>query len=87
MLKVSTPAAVRMTHLLNPKGAAAVLRIIRRDARFRLRVSHLRPGDQTFSHDGRVVLVLDKRMHKSLSRVHLDVRQTDTGPRLKLTPL
>lgn len=84
MLKVSTPAAVQLAHLLNPRSGDAVVRIIRRKNRLRLRWSLVRPGDQTFAHEGRVVLALDERMRRSLSKRQLDVKQTDAGPRLRM---
>jgi hypothetical protein len=84
MLKVSDRAAERMAHLLNAKSDGAVLRIIRRDDRLRMLFGHLLPGDQTFAHQGRVVLAIDQRVGKSLSLRHLDLRETETGPRLRL---
>ena len=84
MLQVSMPAAARMAHLLNAKPENAVLRIVRRDQRLRLRLGTVRPGDQTFAHDGRVVLALDERIGTSLSLRQLELRQTDDGPRLLL---
>jgi hypothetical protein len=84
MLTVTTPAGVRLTHLLQTKAQDAVLRIFTRKRRLRLGVGHLRPDDRTFAHDGRVVLVLDARMSRSLAQHKLDVRETQTGPRLSL---
>jgi hypothetical protein len=75
-----------MAQLLTAKADDAVLRIIRRKDRLRLRLSLVRPGDQTFAHDGRVVLALDERMRRSLSRRQIDIRQTNGGPRLRLKP-
>ena len=84
MLKVSSRAAERMAHLLNAKSDEVVLRIIRRDNRLRMGFGHLRPGDQTFVHQGRVVLALDERVGKSLSLRQLDLRETKRGLRLRL---
>jgi hypothetical protein len=84
MLNVSTPAAARMAHLLKTKAADAVLRIIRRKDRLKMRLGRLHAGDQTFAHQGRVVLAIDQRIGKSLSLRHLDLRETATGPRLRL---
>jgi hypothetical protein len=84
MLTISSSAAARMAHLLSVKDNQDVMRIIRRDDRLRMQVSKLRPGDQTFVHDGRVVLALDQLLNKSLSRRELDLRQTTAGPRLRL---
>lgn len=85
MFNVSDPAAARMSDLLVPRADDAVLRIVRRDGRFRLRVSQVRPGDRTFAHGGRVVLALDPGTNDSLSRGSLNLRETAAGPRLKLT--
>jgi hypothetical protein len=86
MFTLTNPASARLAHLLETKGDAAVARIFCRKHKLRLGVGQLRPGDQTFSHEGRVVLALDQRISTSLSRRRLYVRQTDTGPRLKLQP-
>jgi len=84
MLKVSVPAAARMAHLLDAKPGNAVLRIIRHKQRLRMRLDRLRPGDQTFAHNGRVVLALDRRLGTTLALRQLDIRETDAGPRLRL---
>jgi len=86
MLQVSTPAAARMAHLLSAKPENAVLRIVRRNQRLRLRLGTVHPGDQTFVHDGRVVLALDEHIGTTLSLRRLELRQTDDGPRLRLKP-
>lgn len=85
MLSISDPAAARMTDLLVPRADDAVLRIVRRDGRYRLRVSRVLPGDQTFAHAGRVVLALDEQTKKSLAQRSLGLRHSATGPRLNLT--
>lgn len=84
MLKVSSSAAARMAVLLTAKPERSVLRIVRADDRFRMRVGHVRPGDETFAHAGRVVLALEPRIAKSLSLRELDLRNTAGGPRLRL---
>src|SRR5262245_37592900 len=84
MLHVSTPAAARMAHLLGARPENAVLRIVCRKQRLRLRLGTVHPGDQTFVHEGRVVLALDERIGTTLSLRQLELRQTDAGPRLRL---
>lgn len=84
MFNVTIPAAARMTELLVPRADEAVLRIVRRSGRFRLRVSQVRPGDWTFPHCGKTVLALDERMSHLLARRFIDVVGTTAGPRLKL---
>jgi hypothetical protein len=41
-----------------------------------------RPGDETFDHHGRVVLVLDGQVREYLADSVLDVEQTADGPKL-----
>jgi hypothetical protein len=84
MLHVSTPAAARMAHLLNTRPDNAVLRIVRQKQRLRLRLGIVRPGDQTFVHDGKVVLALDERMGTSLTFRQLDLKESEGRPRLRL---
>ena len=84
MLQVSVPAAARMAHLLVAKPGNAVLRIVRQNRRLRLRLGTVRPGDQTFAHDGRVVLALDEGIGTRLKSGQLEVRETKEGPRLRL---
>lgn len=86
MLTVSAQAAARMELLLKRKGPTerSVLRISRGKNRLHLRVSKIRPGDQTFAHGARPVLVLDKKAAVDLALRHLDIRQTSDGPRLTL---
>lgn len=84
MLKVSLPAVARMTDLLLPKAEDAVLRIVRKKRRFHLWVSQIREGDQTFAHEGRVLLALDGRTNQTLAKRSLGIRQTDAGPRLQI---
>ena len=84
MLKVSAPAAARMADLLNDRPDDAVLRIVRREDRLRMRFGELHPGDATFAHKGRIVLAIEPRVATSLSLRQLDLRQTAAGPRLRL---
>ncbi len=84
MLQVSSSAAARMAHLLNAKPGNAVLRIVRQNERLRLRLGIVRPGDQTFVHEGRVVLAVDERMGTKLTSRQIELRETDAGPRLRL---
>jgi hypothetical protein len=73
-----------MAHLLNTRPDNAVLRIVRQKQRLRLRLGIVRPGDQTFVHDGRVVLALDERMGTSLTFRQLDLKESEGRPRLRL---
>jgi len=84
MFNISVPAAQRMNELLLSRGELAILRIVRRAGRFRLCVSQVREGDNTFAHGGKDLLVLDGAIHKLLTGRSLNTRDTAAGPRLKL---
>lgn len=45
----------------------------------------VRPGDTTYNHDGRKVLVLDNRASRVLADRTLDVLPTDEGMRLGIS--
>lgn len=42
----------------------------------------VRPGDTTYNHEGRKVLLLDTQASRVLANRTLDVQPTDEGPRL-----
>lgn len=44
-----------------------------------------RPGDTTFNHDGRKVLLLDPQASRFLAEKKLDLQATDDGPRLGIS--
>jgi hypothetical protein len=85
MFAISAPASRRMSELLVPKAENAILRIVQQSGRFRMRFSQVRPGDETFAHEGSVVLALDETTRKSLAGRSLRLKNTPDGPRLRLT--
>lgn len=84
MLTVTENAGARLTELLGESADDTVVRVVRRKRRLKLRRDRVRANDAQFSHDGRVVLVLDEQISKRLSSRTLHVRQTKDGPRLSL---
>lgn len=48
------------------------------------RLDEARPGDATFDHDGRKVLLMDDRVSELLSDSTLDVQPTPEGEKLVL---
>jgi hypothetical protein len=86
MLNVTKPALDRLSHRLARRKAATdiALRFTRRDGRWKLGRDQERPGDVTFAHDGRNVLLLDETAAKAMTNMTLDVQNTDAGPRLRL---
>ena len=84
MLTVTEQAGARLNQLLGEAGSESVIRIVQRRRRMRMRRDHARPEDATFAYAGRIVLVLDENVAQRLTARTLDIRQTDTGPRLRL---
>jgi hydrogenase maturation factor len=87
MLNVTESALDRMSERLARQNAAedVALRFARRDAHWKLVQDQERPGDVTFAHTGRNVLLLDKSAAKAMANMTLDVRDTAAGPRLRLS--
>ncbi|HEY7496172.1 MAG TPA: hypothetical protein VIH59_34340 [Candidatus Tectomicrobia bacterium] len=48
------------------------------------KLDNARPGDATFDHEGRPVLVLDEQVSQILAESTLDVQATEEGPKLVL---
>ena len=48
------------------------------------KLDRARPGDATFDHEERTILVLDAEVSDALGKVTLDVRPTDGGSKLVL---
>jgi hypothetical protein len=86
MLTVTKPALNRLSRRLARKEAAegVALRFTRREGGWKLGPDSARPGDVTFAHDGRNVLLLDESAAKAMANMTLGVRKTDAGPRLRL---
>lgn len=86
MLTMTDPAGARLANFLSKVGDDAVVRIVRGKHRFKLEMGRTRKSDETFAHDGRIVLALDERVATSLASRQLQVRETNAGPRLRLQP-
>ncbi len=86
MLNVTKPALDRLSQRLAHTAAPAdvALRFTRREGGWKLGPDQEHPGDVTFAHDGRNVLLLDKAAAQAMTNMMLVVRKTDTGPRLRL---
>jgi hypothetical protein len=83
MLTLTQTAGARLTELLAGSSDETIVRIVRRKGRLKLRRDLERAGDVTFAHEGRVVLSLNPKMSKELSRRTLDVRAIrNSEPRL-----
>jgi hypothetical protein len=75
-------------HLSELLGEAEVpddvaIRFVIEEEALTLRLDKERPGDESYSHEGKTVLLLDEQMSPMLSEKTLDVASSDEG--LKLT--
>jgi hypothetical protein len=86
MLNVTKRALDRLSRWLDREEAAenVAMRFTRREDRWKLDQDQARPGDLTFSHGGRNVLLLDAGAAAAMADLTLVVRNTDAGPRLRL---
>jgi len=86
MLNVTKPALDRLIDRLTRRKAEddVALRFTRRDGGWKLDPDRQRPGDITFTHDGRNVLLLDETAAEAMTNMTLDVRDTGAGPKLRL---
>ncbi len=86
MLTVTTPALDRLSDRLTTHDGVTdvAMRFTRREGGWTLGPDRPRPGDTSFMHNGRNVLVLDQAVSKGMADLILDVRHTDAGARLKL---
>jgi hypothetical protein len=81
-------AGARLARRLVKKNAAddVAVRFVRDAKRkgWAIELDTARPSDVTFSHEGRLVLLLDEASSVLLKNKMLDERETDEGPRLRL---
>jgi hypothetical protein len=86
MINVTKRALDRLSRWLDREEAAqdVAMRFTRRADRWKLDQDQARPGDLTFAHDGRNVLLLDATAAEAMADLTLLVRNTDAGPRLRL---
>ncbi len=86
MLNVSKPALARLSRRLTRAGGdqEVALRFTAYEGGWKLTPDQARSGDVTFARDGRNVLVLDESVSQAMADFTLDLRRTDTGPRLRL---
>ena len=86
MFTATAAALDRLSRNLAGKRANddEAFRFTQRTGGWKLRLDCARPADMAFSHDGRSVLLLDAAVSQAMMNMTLDVRSTDSGPRLKL---
>jgi hypothetical protein len=86
MFTMTETAGEYLTTLLdnaNAEGETAI-RLVFDGNTLLPKLDNARPGDATFDHEGRTVLVLDAQVTHVLAESMLDVRATEEGPKLVL---
>jgi Fe-S cluster assembly iron-binding protein IscA len=86
MLMLTETAGEYLTTLLENTNAPeeTTIRFVLEGSTLTPKLDNTRPGDATFDHDGRRVLVLDSQVSQILAESTLDVQATDEGPKLVL---
>ena len=86
MLTVTEAAGVYLTQILDQANVASdtAVRFVAEENKLTPYLDNARPGDATFDHDGRIVLMLDADISQALTNKTLDVEDAATGPQLVL---
>jgi hypothetical protein len=86
MFTMTETAGEYLTTVLDDANAAeeTAIRLVIDGNTLTPQLDNARPGDATFDHEGRTVLVLDARVTQILDESMLDVRATEEGPQLVL---
>ena len=86
MFSMTAAAGAHFTGLLkrDEMSEDAVVRLEQEEDKLTLRIGEAHPGDSTFAHEGRTVLVVRDQLCQELADKTLDVKNTEKGPRLHL---
>ncbi len=84
MLKITEAAGEYLTAVLERARASGetAIRIELHDGTLSPALDSVRPGDETYDHQGRMVLLLDAPVRDYLEDSMLDVDETPGGPKL-----
>ena len=86
MVTVTYTAAERMAYMLSEDQVHddVVVRIKCTKGGVEMQPDKIRPADETFDHNGRVVLVLDRQTSRLLGNKTIDLMTDDDGSHLTL---
>jgi hypothetical protein len=86
MFTMTETAGEYLTTVLDDANAAeeTAIRLVLDGNTLTPKLDNAHPGDATFDHEGRMVLVLDARVTQVLAESMLDVTATEEGPQLVL---
>jgi hypothetical protein len=84
MFTITDAARAYLVRMLDEDPAGETVRFVFGLRGLEPQPSVVLPGDTTFKHEGRIVVVLDKTMCQMLEDKTLDVEETKDGPTLRL---
>ena len=89
MFIVTEAAGGYLTAVLDNANASeeTAIRLVLEGNTLTPQLDNARPGDETFDHEGRMILMLDAQVSQVLDDSTLDIEATDEGPKLILLPL
>ncbi len=87
MLNASDAACAFISELLTASEAPdeSAVRFVLEENQLSMKLDEKKPGDETFDHDGKTVLLVDAEMSQVLDGKTLDVEDTEEGPQLMMT--
>ncbi len=87
MVTVTYTAAEHLAYKLSEHQVpdTVVLRIKLKKGRVEIQPDKIRPGDETFDHNGKVILVLDQQTSQLLGNKTIDLTTDDDGACLILS--
>lgn len=87
MLTMTEAAGAHLSGLLGQVEAPdeAAVRIVIQEQGLSLQLDTVKPGDETFEHEGHTVLVLDQQVAEAMAERTLDVEEVEGDARLAIT--
>ncbi len=84
MLNASDAACAFISEMLTSSEAPdeSAVRIAIEEDQLSMKLDEEKPGDETFLHEGKTVLLVDAEMSQVLDGKMLDVEDTEEGPKL-----
>lgn len=86
MLNASDAACAFISDLLTSSDAPddSAVRFVIEENNLSMKLDEEKPGDESFHHEGKTVLVVDAEMSQILDGKTLDVEETEEGPQLTM---
>ncbi len=84
MLNASDAACAFISEMLTSSEAPDddAVRLVIEEDQLSMKLDEEKPGDETFLHEGKTILLVDAEMSQVLDGKMLDVEDTEEGPKL-----